>query len=199
MLPLRRPAHVLAVATWLVLGGCVSYRQGLVPANPSSATAAGSATTTRSVAVLVSVQRKVNDDTGVLPADYVERWKQAVVAGFQDAGVFAEVKRGLGSADLQARVNIVDHTRASRGLTYLAGMSFLVVPLLSRDDFTMTTTLSAPEGGVIATFEKRERVTTIYQILLAPLMLVASRNRVFDSAVRSLALATAQEVQVRGL
>jgi len=190
-----RPALVLAAAIWLALGGCVSYREGLIQPSPASTPPEAS----RTLAVLVSVQREVNGDDGVLPADYVERWKRAVVAGLQDSGVFAEVRRGLGNADVQARVNIVDRTSASRGITYLSGMSFFLVPLRARDDFTMTTTLSSPDGGAIATFEKRERVTTWYQLFLGPFMLFAARNGVFDGAVRDLALATAQEARSKGL
>jgi len=195
MLTLRGLALCLAVASWLALGGCLAFRQNLVDASPTPASPQDAPT----LAVLVSVQREVNGGSGVLPALYVERWKQAVVAGYQESGLFADVRRGLGNADLQARVTIVDRTSASRGVTYLSGSTFLLVPLRALDDFTMTTTLSKPDAGVIGTFEKRERVTTYYQLFLAPLTLFASRDDVFDDAVRELALATAQEAQGEGL
>jgi hypothetical protein len=194
-MPSCRSVLLLAAVSWLALSGCVSSRQNLIQAIPPTTPPAPG----RTVAVLVSVQREVNGGPGVLPPEYVERWKRAVVTGYEQAGVFSEVRRGLGNADLQIRVNIVDRTLASRGFTYLSGTSFFLVPLRARDEFTMTTTLSTPEGTQIATFQKREGVTTWYQLFLAPFMLFAARNGVFDDAVRALALATAQEARSKGL
>jgi hypothetical protein len=182
----------------LMLPACIAYRQGAsgralaMPQTPEAPK--------KSISVLIRARASYRGNERQLPPYILSQWKQAVLLGFRESGLFSEVREGIGrTTDLQASVQIENTLQASRGLGFLAAISFLVVPTRNDDAFELSTTLTDPSGAVLARLASTESVTTWYQIFLLPATPFLSRDVVVSDTLYDLTLDTAAQAQQKGL
>jgi hypothetical protein len=179
----------------LALPACVAYRSGREPAR---AVPAKSATPVK-LGVLFRTRRSYRGAEVELPPYIVSGWKEAVLRGYRESGLFAEVREGIiRDADVQATVRIENTVMASRGFTFLSGVTFFLVPSRSADRFELRTTLNDASGAVLATLRSTATVTTWYQIFLLPASAFLSRDAVISDTLYDLTLDTAAQAQRKG-
>jgi len=186
----------------LAATGCLAYRGGRLPEGgvDEAAAAVAPSDARKSIAVLIRINHSVNGKPVDLP-DYIrDAWLAATLDAYRSSGLFSEVKRGSGSdTDLQAVVRIESEVIGSPAFSYLSAMSGLILPSRSRDRLSVRTIYSDGAGAVLGSYRSREVVTTWFQLLLLPAAPFASRNRVVQSTIRDLSIATNDRAHRRGI
>ncbi len=197
---LHRTLVLLAVAQ--LCTACIAYRSGALARGGglTPVTAAEEDQNGPSIAVLVRVKRKVNGEDRELPANLREAWIRATVDAYRDSGLFTNVRRGTGAnADLQASIQIEDDVVGSPAFAYLSAMTWLLLPSRSRDNLSVRTTFTSPEGEILGQFRSKETVTTWFQAFLLPATPFALRDRVVRGVVEDLSRATAETARKKGI
>jgi hypothetical protein len=95
----------------------------------------------------------------------LDKFAEQTMSIYVESGLFSEVRRGGGSADIMADVKIVRAEEGSVGMAVLTGLTLYLVPSKSTVTTTVKTSFRDVDGNTLGTFEKSEAVNVWQQFV----------------------------------
>jgi hypothetical protein len=164
----KRDSPVIAIAlgaiTVLVVG-CAAFRAGnLPPVSPWPPS--GSQKKSARLALTYEYTRNGSQVPGIGAGIMLNWVGEQTMATYVGSGLFSEVRRGGGPADITADVKVALAAEESIAMRFLTVLTAFLIPSKYTLTTTVRTTMRDAEGNTLATFEKSEAVNTWYQLFL---------------------------------
>jgi hypothetical protein len=189
-------SSVIIVIVAFLSSGCASFRTGdlhhishIPPVNEEKG---------KSICIIVSNESTLNGKKQPDSLTSLRYLRDQAAKAYQDSGIFSEVITGNSDTDLKAEIEIKDSNRRRIGVTYLAGLTFFLLPTKGTDELIVKTTIKNKDGNTIAMYEKSETITTWVHLFLVIAMPFHAPGTVYEETLSDLNRSTIVELHSKG-
>lgn len=182
--------------TVLSITSCAAFRQDKLPPLGTWPPTGG-----RSLSVRVAVNGQIYSDGQPLEGmgPVLNIWSNRVMEMYTESKLFSTVQPGRGAADRNVEVEIRQHLDENLGLAVLTGLTLTLIPSVSRNEFTVKTTVRDAEGNTLGEINKSEGVNTWIQLFMVFPMITNFPAPVVFGTIEDLLRASISEAHQRGM